>query len=51
VSRVHHSQLISALRLFCTVALGERIEELPLARPLREATSEQMAAPSVGFQG
>ena len=36
VSRAYHSQLISALRLFCTTVLGRRVEELPLERPRRE---------------
>lgn len=36
VSRSYHSQIISALRLFCTTVLGRQIEELPLERPRRE---------------
>jgi site-specific recombinase XerD len=36
MSRSYHSQLISALRLFCSTVLGRRIEELPLERPRRE---------------
>ncbi|MHB1192818.1 MAG: tyrosine-type recombinase/integrase [Longimicrobiales bacterium] len=36
VSRAYHTQLISALRLFCSTVLGRRIEELPLERPRRE---------------
>jgi len=36
VSRSYHSQLISALRLFCSIVLGRPIEELPLERPRRE---------------
>jgi integrase/recombinase XerD len=36
VSRAYHTQLISALRLFCAAVLGRRIEELPLERPRRE---------------
>ncbi|MDT8342137.1 MAG: tyrosine-type recombinase/integrase [Longimicrobiales bacterium] len=36
VSRSYHSQLISALRLFCTTVLGRRVEDLPLERPRRE---------------
>ncbi|NJD19490.1 MAG: hypothetical protein FIA95_09455, partial [Gemmatimonadetes bacterium] len=36
VARAYHTQLISALRLFCSTVLGRRIEELPLERPRRE---------------
>lgn len=36
VSRSYHNQLISALRLFCSTVLGQRVEELPLERPRRE---------------
>lgn len=36
VSRAYHSQIVSALRLFCTAVLGRRVEELPLPRPRRE---------------
>lgn len=36
MSRSYHSQLISALRLFCSTVLGERVDELPLERPRRE---------------
>lgn len=35
VSRAYHSQLISALRLFCSWILGHRVEDLPLERPRR----------------
>ncbi len=35
ISRSYQSQLISALRLFCTMVLGYRAEELPLDRPRR----------------
>lgn len=33
VSLAYHTQLISALRLFCSTVLGRVIEELPLERP------------------
>ncbi len=36
VSRSYHDQVISALKLFCTRVLGERLDELQLARPRRE---------------
>ncbi len=36
MSRSYHSQLISALGLFCSTVLGRRIEDLPLDRPRRE---------------
>ena len=36
VSRAYHTQLISALRLFCSTVLGLRWEDLPLERPRRE---------------
>ena len=36
ISRSYHSQLISALRLFCSTVLGRDIDELPLERPRRE---------------
>jgi site-specific recombinase XerD len=36
VSRSYHSQVISALRLFCSTVLGRRVEDLPLERPRRE---------------
>jgi site-specific recombinase XerD len=36
MSRAYHTQLISALRLFCSTVLGRRIEELPLERPRPE---------------
>ena len=32
-SRSYHSQLISALRLFCSTVLGRRIEDLPWIGP------------------
>jgi site-specific recombinase XerD len=36
ISRSYHSQLVSALRLFCSTVLGRRVEDLPLERPRRE---------------
>ncbi|RMH20788.1 MAG: integrase, partial [Gemmatimonadetes bacterium] len=36
VSRAYHNQLVSALRLFCAVVLGRRVDTLPLVRPRRE---------------
>ena len=36
VSRAYHSQLTSALRLFCLTVLGRPADELPLPRPRRE---------------
>lgn len=36
MSRSYHSQLISALRLFCSTVLDKEIEELPLERPRRD---------------
>ncbi|HSG07059.1 MAG TPA: tyrosine-type recombinase/integrase [Longimicrobiales bacterium] len=36
VSRSYHNQLVSALKLFCSIALGRQIEDLHLVRPRRE---------------
>lgn len=36
MSRSYHSQLISALRLFCSMVFGRDIDALPLERPKRE---------------
>ena len=36
MSRSYHSQLVSALRLFCVTVLGEKVESLPLERPRRD---------------
>lgn len=36
VSRSYHSQIVSALRLFCAAVLGRDLEELPLHRPRPE---------------
>jgi site-specific recombinase XerD len=36
ISRSYHSQLVSALRLFCSAVLGRELTELPLKPPLRE---------------
>ena len=36
VSRSYHNQLISALRLFCSTALGRQLDDLHLVRPRRE---------------
>ena len=45
ISRSYHSQLISALRLFCSTVLGRRIEDLPLARPRRERRLPTVLSP------
>ncbi len=36
ISRSYHSQVISALRLFCSTVLGQSLEDLPLERPRSE---------------
>jgi len=36
VSRSYHDQMVSALRLFCSVVLKRRVEDLPLTRPRRD---------------
>lgn len=36
MSRSYHSQITSALRLFCSLVLGRPVEELPLPRPRKE---------------
>lgn len=45
VSRSYHSQLISAMRLFCATVLGRRLEELPLERPRREHRLPNVLSP------
>ena len=45
MSRSYHSQLISALRLFCATVLGRRIEDLPLERPRREQRLPTVLSP------
>jgi site-specific recombinase XerD len=36
VSRSYHDQMVSALRLFCSVVMKRRLEDLPLTRPRRD---------------
>lgn len=36
ISRSYHDQLVSALRLFCSLVMKRRVDELPLTRPRRD---------------
>jgi site-specific recombinase XerD len=45
MSRSYQNQLTSALRLFCTIVLGRRVEDLPLDRPRRDRQLPTVLSP------